>query len=280
MNKTQIIDTIIDFIDTPYEERAEDFADITEINIEEAAQYLKDYIQDARCCDDDNAVTAFTEATPEIFMEVWNKLCSNHRLQLITDNLADYITESECVCEYDQFCADYQKDPPRALPVEFLDEFLDSSDIASFPFHTANPLTVADLMQIGINSAGNDFDHAYVYFNEANMSLFSTDTPFEDGILDARGFAKFLLGNRDALVQFFNSMDDDEIMKVFGMSESEVLSHTGTVYAVSFMHNDDDPWDETIECSSTEEVADLIEQKLADNHTLVSEFVKKEALVW
>lgn len=276
MEKAQIIETIIDFIDAPYEESPESFDDITEINLEEAAQYLKDYIQDARCCDDDNAVTAFTEATPEVFLEAWNKLCSDHRRRLITDNLADYITESECVCEYDQFCADYQKDPPRALPVEFLD----ISDIASFPFHTATQLTVADLIQIGINSAGNNLDHTYAYFNEETMSLYSTDTPFEDGILDARGFAEFLLGNRDALVQFFNSMDDDEIMKVFGMSESEVLSHTGTVYAVSFMHNDDNPWDETIECSSTEEVADLIEQKLSDNHTLVSEFVKKEALVW
>lgn len=276
MNKTQIIDTIIEFIDAPYEERPEDLEDITEINIEEAAQYREDYIQDAKSCDDDDAVTAFTEATPDIFMEAWNKLCSDHRRRLITANLADYITESECVCEYDQFCADYQKNPPRALPVEFLD----SSDIASFPFHTANPLTVADLIQIGINSAGNDFDHTYVYFNEANMSLFSTDTPFADGVLSAYGFAEFLIGNRDALVQFFNSMDDDEIMKVFGMSESEVLSRTGTVYAVSFMHNDDEPWDETIECSSTEEVADLIEQKLSDQHTLVSEFVKKEAVVW
>lgn len=276
MTKTQIIDAIIEFIDAPYDERPESFDDIKEISLDEATEYLNDYRSDAHSCDDEYAFAAFSEATPEILVEAWNKFCAERRRLLTVINLTEYITESECVCEYDQFCADYQKDPPRALPVEFLD----GSSIEAFPFHTAQPLTVADLIQIGINSAVNNLKRTYVYFNETDMVLNSTDTPFEDGILDAHGFAEFLLSNRDALAQFFNSMDDDEIMKVFGMTEAEVLSHTGTVYAVSFMHNEEEPWDETIECSSTEEVADLIEQKLSDQYTLVSEFVKKEVIAW
>lgn len=277
MKKTQIINTIMEFIDAPFGDRPESLDDIPEITLEEATQYLEDYRRDAHGCDDEYAIVAFSEATPEILVEAWNKFRSTRKRSIIADNLAEFITGSECVCEYDQFCDQFLDNPPRALPVTFLDE----ADIKQFPFHTKKQLTMADLIQIGINSSESAFLHEYCWFDEEHMRIRGTDTPFHDQVLSAYDFAQYLISSVKALRYFVNTaMDDDDARKVFGMSCDEVLCFTKTVYAVSFMHNTDDPWDETIECSTTDEVADLIEQKLSDGFTLVSEFTTKEVFAW
>lgn len=276
MDNVTIIKTIIDFIDDPYGERPSDFSDIQPITIQQAVTYLEDYRRDAKNSDDENAITAFSLATPGLFAEAYNKYISGLRFRLILDNLTDYITENNCVCEYDQFCADYQEHPVRALPVEFLD----CDSIEKFPFNTSKKLSVSDLIQIGLNSSGICLNSEYVFFDESKMCLCGTNEPFKDGLLDAKGFAEFLLGDHEALEMFLNSMDDDEIMTVFGCSEDDIRNGKRLVYAITFMHNDDDPWDETIERYSTDAVANLIEEKMQNPYTLVSEFVVKEEIVW
>lgn len=278
MNKATIIKTIIDFIDAPYSGDApEEFDDVREITLDDAERYLKDYLDDARKCDDEVSIKAFEQASPQIFLEAWSKMCVSARRRIATEKLSEFIRESEPVCAYDQYCEDYIDAPRHVYPVHFINGY----ETGDFPFTTSEKLEISDLIQIGINSAKEDFTKEFCWYDEEKKVIHTTNTPFADGVLDAEGFASFILDNADALGDFLdNIIPDEDIQEIFGASKEQIINGRATHYFVTLLHNVDDPWDETQEFVSEHDVVEAITNALKDDHVIVVECFKREVSLW
>lgn len=281
MKKEEIIETIIEFLDDPYRDRPESFDDIMEITLDDAERYRKDYLGDAMDSDDKKAVRAFKEATPGVFLEAYSKYCVQLRHELVHYNLEEYVVEHELVAMYDEYCEEFLEDPVRILPTCMLKV---NGVTAQFPFKTKNPLTVADLIKIGTNSAKCDFSKEYCYFDEDKMCIHTTNTPFHDDLIDTCAFVEFILGSADALGELLEAvMTDEEVEKVFGCTTQEVIAGAATHYFVTILHNECEgdrmPWDETQEFRSEHDALAAIMNGLND-HTVVTECYTREVEVW
>ena len=198
-----------------------DYEDLTPLNLEEARMYLSELRRDEDLADLDADERVPDEVTPELYMEVFNCYlrAMKHECQVL--RLSKYLTDNECVCEYDQFRHKYEHHDPIVLPVDFVYD--------SFPFQTMSGKTPdpGDMLQIGLNSARTFRpSHEYCWFDMKTETLYSTNTPFQDEIIHARPFAEFILSpdGHDALDYFVNTlMDEDEIMEVFHCTATEIM---------------------------------------------------------
>lgn len=223
MTKIELTEKILDAITDPWNECPLDYEDLAPLNLEEATGYLAELRRDEDLSDLVPDERVPDEVTPELYMEVFNCYLRAMKHECHILRLSKYLTDNECVCEYDQFRNDYKHGNPVVLPVDFL------YDGNPFPFPTLDgkdPCT-GDLIQIGLNSARTFRpSNEYCWFDMKTETLHSTNTPFRDGIITARTFAEFILSpdGHEALDYFVNTlMDEDEIMEVFHCTATEVM---------------------------------------------------------
>lgn len=221
MTKAEIITRIIDRITDPWTESPEDYQYAELIDLDVAKDVLKQYRDDDDDCELDPEDRMPEDATPELLMEAFNCNVRYQKFELRVKRLAEFITDNEMVCEYDNYYRSEYEDAIEVIPVDFL------YNSTRFPFSTHNTENpdIIDMLRIGMNSAKTfNNNHEFCWFDKNNEVLHSSDTPFRDGILDAEAFARFVLCDADSFGYFLDYiMDDDEIMHVFGCTAEDLL---------------------------------------------------------
>ena len=218
MTKAELIECTIDAITDPWNDCAEDYLYVDLIDsVEEAAGYLAELRrdQDGMGLNDDEKIPA--EVTPALYMEAYNCLVRARKHEARIQRLAEYITNNEMVCEYDNYYLPEHKDAIHIVPVDFLfeDFVFDIGDLTPNPFF---------LIELGQRSSEFNFNNLYCWYDKKKNQLFSTDTPFHDGILDAKAFAEYILSDegQDCLDYFTECiMDAEDFRKVFGYEKEE-----------------------------------------------------------
>lgn len=220
MTKTEIISRIIDRITDPWTESPEDYRYAELINLDEAADVLKQYRDDDDDCDLEPDERMPEEATPTLLMEAFNCNIRYQKHELRVLRLAEFITDNEMVCEYDNFYAPTLDNPIDMIPVDFLG----NTRTAPFSVRGNDLPDVLKLITIGQASVNTfDIGDEFCWFDSEKEILHSTSRPFRDGILDAEAFARFVLDDPETLSYFLDGiMDDDDIRKVFGCDRKEV----------------------------------------------------------
>ena len=218
MTKEKIISRIIDRITDPFMESPEDFDDAEPMTIDEARDYLAEYRNEDKDLDPESRMPK--QATPALLMEAYNCYINYQKHELRVKRLAEYIADHEMVCEYDNYYRPEYPDSPEIFPVDFIWD--------SFPFKPIgdvspdNPMFLIELGQRSRTSFNSN--HEFCWYDRERNQLYSTNTPFADGVLDAEAFARFVLLDADALGYFLDCiMDENEILHVFGCTVDEIV---------------------------------------------------------
>ena len=215
MTKLEMTERLVDRLVDPATDDLENYDDIKPIDLEYAKSLLKDLRhEDIDIDDPDYCVPDGT--TPELLMETFNCLLCAKQHELTIQRLADYITENEMVCEYDQYYVPTHPDALVVLPVDFL---MDNFPFPMIDDSFANPLW---LIELGQRSPEFDPDCVYCWFDKEHRQLYSTDTPFDDEVLDATAFAEFIMSPEgEECREYFTEalMDEDDIIHVFGKGD-------------------------------------------------------------
>lgn len=218
MTKAEIITRIIDRITDPWTESPEDYQYAELIDLDAAADVLKQYRDDDDDCDLEPDERMPEEATPAMLMEAFNCNVRYQKHELRVKRLAEYITDNEMVCEYDNYYKEFSEKKLDVYPTDFIWE--------SFPFKPIGDMSPDNplfLIELGQRSKDFDSSKEFAWYDRENNLLHSTDTPFADGVLDAEAFARFALGDAETLRYFLDGiMDNDDIRKVFGCDRKEV----------------------------------------------------------
>ena len=218
MTKAEMTERLVDRLVDPFTENLDDYEDIKPINLEYAKSLLKELRkEDVDIDDPDFAVPA--GVTPELLMETFNCLLRAKQRELTIQRLAEYITENEMICEYDQYYVQTHPDARVVLPVDFLCE--------NFPFRFNDSATeepsALDLVCIGMNSRETfNPEETYCYYDDELKQLSTTDTPFGDEIIDADAFAEWIMSpdGEDCREYFTESlMNENDIEHVFGKGD-------------------------------------------------------------
>lgn len=211
MTKEEIITRIIDRITDPWTESPEDYIHTEPINLEYATTILKEYRAEDDEWDLEPDERMPEEATPELLMEAFNCHVRFQKHELRIDRLAEYITDNEMVCEYDDYYKEHSEKKLDVYPVDFIWE--------SFPFQPIGDMSPDNpLFLIELGQRSKDFNpiHEFCWYDREKNELHSTNTPFHDGILDAEEFARFIMCDADALRYFIDDlMSKKDIKHVF-----------------------------------------------------------------
>lgn len=216
MTKAEIITRIIDRITDPWTESPEDYRYAEPIDLDTAEDIIAQCNEEDIDMDPEDMLPQ--ETTPELMMEAYNCNVRYQKFELRVERLAEYITDCEMVCEYDNYYKEFSDKKLDVYPVDFL--------WGSFPFKTDEDIDPDDhLFYIELGQRSKDFtaNQEFCWYDREHNELHSTNTPFADGILDAEAFARFTLGDAETLEYFLDGvMDDDEIQKVFGCTADEL----------------------------------------------------------
>ena len=217
MTKAELIAHIIEHITDPWTESPEDYRYAELIDLDTAKDVLKQCREDEEDFDPEDRMS--DEVTPELMMEAFNCNVRYQKHELRIERLTEWLIDNECVCEYDNFSSEYLNNPLRVLPTDFLDD-----DYMQYFAPEGVTFYASDLIRIGMNSINtfrkNDY---YCWFNYEKMQLFSSNTPFKDGIIDAKAFAEYIMSDNDALEYFLDGIiDDDDSKKIFGCTVEEL----------------------------------------------------------
>lgn len=223
MTKNELIETIIECsIDPMSGEYPEDYLFAKPITLAEAKTYLSEQRAMERDCDLEPDECLPAEVTPKLYMEAMNCYTRKMKFEARVERLAEWITENDCVCEYDNYYLPEHDDAVDVIPVDFI------ANSDTFPFTMKDGRTPdhCDMLMIGLNSAKTfNPDHEYCWYDKEKNQLFSTDTPFEDGIIDAEAFARHILLDADAFGYMFdNIIDDDDIIDILGCTKEEYIN--------------------------------------------------------
>ena len=220
MNKAELYERIIDALIDPWTDNPEDYLNVTTIDIEYAHVMLKDLRDNEDAADLEPDERLPEDTTPEQIMEAYNCLVRARKHETRVNRLAEYITDNEMVCEYDNYYLPEHHDAVDITPIDFL------VGTDRFPFDIGNnEASVLDMLLIGKNSA-NTFNpkDEYCWFDADAMILHSTNEPFRDGTLDAEAFAEYAMSDegQDCFDYITNDiMDDDDFQSVFGCTKEE-----------------------------------------------------------
>lgn len=222
MTKAELTAKILDAITDPWNDCDADIATCDYINLTEATSYLADIRRDEDSADLEPDERLPEEVTPSMLMEVFNCDIKRARHEMVVHYLADWLTREECVCLHDNYFQDYENNDPEVIPVDFI------MNETRFPFSTCdteNPDHV-DTLMIGLNSAKTfNPNHEYCWFDKEKNQLFSSDTPFADGIIDAEAMARYFIDDAsdEDFGYLLGEMDDDDIRLVFGTTDEDEL---------------------------------------------------------
>ena len=216
MNRTELIEKIADRMIDPWTDDPHDYEDTEPINLEYAKTLLEDLRRDdAEMDDPDYCLPA--ETTPELLMEVFNCIVRKNKHELLVERLAEFITDNEMVCEYDNYYKEFSEKKLDVYPSDFIWD--------SFPFKPIGDMSPDNplfLIQLGQRSKDFDANKEFSWYDRENNLLHSTDTPFADGVLDAEAFARFILSPEgEECLSYIRDyiMDDEDRTNVFGKGE-------------------------------------------------------------
>lgn len=218
MTKTELIERIVDSFDAMSSEWPSSYLDMDPLTIEEATMYLDEQRALERDCDLEPEECLPEEVTPQLYMEAENCYIKYMKHEARVEQLAEYLTDNECVCEYDSCRTEYLDDPLQVYPTDWLFD-------SKFPFKMiddsyAHPMF---LIELGQRSPSFNPNHEFCWYDRNKNQLFSSDTPFADGIIDAQAFARYIIDDKDTLLYFLDHiMDDEEIKKYFECTISEL----------------------------------------------------------
>lgn len=217
MTKAELITKTIDRITDPWDDCPEDYIYLDPINLETAEEIICQCREED--VDFDQGDRLPEEVTPEIMMEAYNCNLRKNLFEYRVEQLAWYITQNEMVCEYDNYYKEFSEKKLDVYPVDFIWE--------SFPFKTTGDMSPDNpywLIQLGWSSR-NTFcpKDEYCWYDRENDILHSTNTPFADGILDAKAFARFILLDRECLEYIVDDMSDEDICNIFARTKIELL---------------------------------------------------------
>lgn len=216
MNRTELIEKIADRMIDPWTDDPHDYEDAEPIDLEYAKTLLEDLRRDDAEMDDPDYCLP-EETTPELLMEVFNCIVRKNKHELLVERLAEYITDNEMVCEYDNYYKEFSEKKLDVYPCDFIWD--------SFPFKpigSMSPNNPLFLIELGQRSKDFDSSKEFAWYDRENNLLHSTDTPFADGVLDAEAFARFILSPEGEECLFYirdNIMDDEDLANVFGKGE-------------------------------------------------------------
>jgi len=219
MTKAELIEKIIDALTDPYTDSDEDIATCDFIGLRMAKSMLSDirYFEHMADIDPDDRLP--DDVTPDLVMEAWNCRIRQARYTVKVDRLAEWITETEPVCIYDQYKDEYLKDPLVVLPVDFLHE-------DTFPFKLIDDAYPSPffLIELGQRSPEFNLSHEYCWYDRDEDQLFSTNTPFADGTISAKDLAEYALTAQDheCLEEILSCMTDKDALLVFGLNKSDL----------------------------------------------------------
>lgn len=221
MTKAELIERIVDALIDPWTDDPNDYLNATPIDIEYAKVMLKDLRDNEDDADLEQDERLPEEVTPELVMIAYNCLIRARKNEARVNRLAEFITDYDMVCEYDNYYLPDHHDAVDITPIDFLD----GTD--RFPFDIGNnEASVLDMLLIGKNSA-NTFNpkDEYCWFDADAMTLHSTNEPFRDGLLDAKGFAEYIMSDegQDCFEYITESiMTDEDFKYVFGCTREEM----------------------------------------------------------
>lgn len=220
MMKAELIEKIVDAMIDPWTDCPDDYLDATPIDIHEATDLLDQIRDDEDKMDLEPEDCLPEEVTPELVMLAYNCLIRARKHEARVNRLAEYITDNDMVCEYDNYYLPEHHDAVDITPIDFL------VGTDRFPFDIGNnEASVLDMLLIGKNSA-NTFNpkDEYCWFDADAMTLHSTNEPFRDGTLDAEAFAEYAMSDegQDCFDYITTEiMDDDDFQSVFGCTREE-----------------------------------------------------------
>lgn len=201
MEKTELIERIIDTLTGMGSDDPADTATCGMLTLREAKMYLSELRATERAnLEPDEWLP--DEVTPELYMEAFNCYVRRCKYIVTRDRLAEFIQLNEYVdildlCRCDPYNY-YNESDTLVYPTDWLNEDME------FPF-TSEDLTMLDLIVIGKNSPDFFPDDGYCWFDSKQNQIYSTDSPFRDGIIDAVKLAEFILGNDDLLQEVINT---------------------------------------------------------------------------
>lgn len=218
MNRIELIEKIAERLIDPWTDNPHDYEDAEPIDLEYAKTLLEDLRHDdAEMDDPDYCLPA--ETTPELLMEVFNCIVRKNQHELLVERLADWLTDNECVCEYDNYFSDPRMGRKEVYPVDFL--YSDQNFL--FPYKGNDEPTAGDLIEIGLNSKATfNPEDEYCWYDPDKKQLFSSNRPFHAGAIDAEEFARFILSPEgEECLEYIRDdiMDDEDRTKVFGKGE-------------------------------------------------------------
>ena len=186
MKKEELIERIIDTFTDMGSEDPEDTAYADELTLPEARTYLSELRANEKASlEPDEWLPA--EITPELYMEAFNCYLRRCRYEVTLHRLEKFIEYGELVDVYHEFDGRYISDTDKTVyPTGFLSESIE------FPF-TCDDLTMLDLITLGQNSPDFNPNAKFCWYDITNHELHSTNAPFEDGLIDARAFAAWIL---------------------------------------------------------------------------------------
>lgn len=208
MTKAELIERIIDTFTDMGSEDPVDTALCNPITLDEATLYLGEY----RSTERENFEPSEwlpAEVTPELYMEAYNCYIQKCKHDVTAERLAEYFTDGELIDTFNEFLGEYHNESDKLVyPTDFLNEGIE------FPF-TEYDLTMLDLINIGQRSPEFDADDDYCWFDNENNQMYSTDTPFADGLIDAKAFAEWILEDEGRIQRIQDKMVNTQIDYVF-----------------------------------------------------------------
>lgn len=217
MTKAELIEKIVDAMIDPWTDNPEDYMDATPIDIEYAHVMLKDLRDNEDAAELEPEERLPEDVTPELVMLAYNCLIRARKHEARVDRLAEFITDNEMVCEYDNYYLPTHDNGIDMIPVDFL------TDTDGFPFmDDASPL---DILCIGMNSRQTfDPQHEFCWYDKEMYTIHSTNNPFGDGVLDAKAFAEYIMSDdgQDCFDYITDCiMNNDDFKSVFGCTKEE-----------------------------------------------------------
>lgn len=215
MKKEQIIEAILNRISDPYTDNEEDIALCNPIELPYATTWLAEIRQEDIDNANDDEFRMPNAATPELLMEAFNCRVRLAKRNVTIDRLANYLIERGDVAMYENYNPDHSYGPD-IYPLDFWHNFDSTAD---FPFGFGKQLTIEDvieLIEIGKNSHVTCcFTDDYVWYDAKNKVVHTTNDPYADGTIDARGFAEYALTDTELFDYIVDDMDFDTAKNVF-----------------------------------------------------------------
>lgn len=186
MNKSELIERIIDTFTDMGSEDPVDTAGCNMLTLKEAETYLNERRAFERA-DLEPAEWLPAEVTPELYLEAENCYIRRCQYEVTLERLVEFLKLGEKLDVYLEYQGVYKSTTDKVVyPTDWLYENME------FPF-TPYDLNMIELIKLGQNSPDFDPTDDFCWYDEDKNQLYSTCYPFEEGFIDVKAFAQWLL---------------------------------------------------------------------------------------